>query len=97
MMDIDYAIFHHAETKYCSLARIQSGVENDLVASTSYSNESIGRSQQLISNGAAVFAASTQRASPAVTLALDAVNNVAHQRVTHPENGDVKTKPESQS
>ncbi|XP_042002404.1 protein tesmin/TSO1-like CXC 5 isoform X2 [Salvia splendens] len=85
------------ETKYCSLARIQSGVENDLVASTSYSNESIGRSQQLISNGAAVFAASIQRASPAVTMALDAVNNVAHRRVTHPENGDVKTKPESQS
>lgn len=89
-------MFHHTETKYSSLARIQSGVENDLTTSSSYSNESIARSQHPISNGGAMFAAPPQRTSPVITLSLDAVNNVAHQRVTHAENGDVKTKPESQ-
>lgn len=76
---------HYTETKYSSLARIQSGVDKDVTSSSSISNEKVDRTQQPVSNGVAVFAA------PVV---MEAENNVGHQKIMHAENGDVKTKPE---
>ncbi|KAL0345228.1 UNVERIFIED_CONTAM: protein tesmin/TSO1-like CXC 5 [Sesamum radiatum] len=83
-----------AETRYSSLARMQSGNKNDLTSRSSSNVKTGSRNQQPVNNGVARSAVPPQRTSPEITLAHGAVNNGPHLKITPAENGDVRTKPE---
>ncbi|XP_011078441.1 protein tesmin/TSO1-like CXC 5 [Sesamum indicum] len=63
------------ETRYSSLARMQSGNKNDLTSRSSSNVKTGSRNQQPVNNGVARSAAPPRRTSPEITLAHGAVNN----------------------